>query len=538
MLRVPVLAAQSFVLALLLWDVISVARSPHLMKPTNVEFALRGSVVRAVLAVLYARVSSKEQEQEGFSIPAQLKLLREYAVRTGFQIVREFVDVETAKNPGREQFGNMLKFLQGSSEVGVILVEKTDRLYRNFRDLVYLEEIGASIHLVKENRVVGKDSRSSEKFQHGIMVLLAKHYIDNLSEETKKGMQEKAEQGHYPSFAPLGYRNNLLTHTIEPDPERAPMIRRAFEIYATGACSLSVLRKTLIAEGLGYRKSGKAICKGTLAHLLKSPIYYGNFVWNGKRYRGKHEPLVSRELFDSVQRAIHRTGKQKMTKRGFPYTGLLICGHCGCTITAEIKKSRYVYYHCTKSKGNCPGIYLRQEDIERELTDLLKLIKIPETTVGWIKDALRLSHAQERIFHADALESLNARHKKLQNLLDQAYQDKLEGIITAEYWRTKSADWQAEQETILSRMRNHHAANKDYFDHGAKILELAERAHYLFVRQNADEKRKLLNIVLSNCTLTGGTLSPTWNLPFNLIAQGVETKDWLPGQDSNLQPFG
>ncbi len=505
------------------------------MKKNRLQSDLTTSPTRAVV---YARVSSKEQEQEGFSIPAQLKLLREHAAREGFEIVREFVDVETAKTPGREQFVSMLKFLEGSSEVKTILVEKTDRLYRNLSDLVSLDRIGAEIHLVKENRAVSKDSRSSEKFQHGIMVLLAQHYIDNLSEETKKGMLEKAEQGHYPSFAPLGYRNNLLTHTIEPDPERAPLIRRAFEIYSTGGCWLSVLRKNLIAEGLGYRKSGKPISKGTLAHLLKNPVYCGDFVWKGKRYRGKHQPIVSRELFESVQEAFHRTGKQKLTKRGFPYTGLLICGHCGCTITAEIKKGRYVYYHCTKSRGDCPGPYIRQEDLEQELGELLKLIKIPETTLGWIKDALRLSHEQERSFHNEALESLNARYSKLQNMLDQAYQDKLEGTITPEYWKAKSGEWHAEQETILTHTRSHQTANKSYLAQGVRILELAEKAHSLFVSQKAEEKRKLLNIVLSNCTLTAGTLSPTWNLPFNLIAQAVKTEDWLPGQDSNLQHFG
>lgn len=530
MLLVSAQAAQIFLLARRVLDGISRASPVSSMKRSKLD---SDPITSPTKAVLYARVSSKEQEQEGFSIPAQLKLLYAYASRVGFEIVHEFVDVETAKTPGREQFGGMVKFLQSSPEIKTILVEKTDRLYRNFSDLVSLDRVGAEIHLVKENRVVGKDSRSSEKFQHGIMVLLAKHYIDNLSEETKKGMQEKAEQGIYPSFAPLGYRNNLLTHTIEPDVDRAPLIRRAFEIYSTGSCSLSVLRKKLIAEGLGYRKSGNPICRATLAHLLKNPVYHGDFIWNGKYYRGKHQPIVSRELFESVQEAFHKTGKQKLTKRNFPYTGLLICGYCGCTVTAEIKKGRYIYYHCTKSKGDCPGYYIRQEALEQQLVALLKLIKIPESTLGWIKDALRLSNEHERNFHNDAMESLNVRCRKLQAMLDQAYQDKLEGTITPDYWKAKSREWQAEQDTILTRIRSHQTANKSYFDQGVRILELAEKAHSLFVRQKSEEKRKLLNIVVSNCTLTTGSLSPTWNLPFDLIAQGVKTEDWLPGLDSN-----
>jgi site-specific DNA recombinase len=168
-------------------------------------------------AVIYARVSSKEQEKEGFSIPAQLKLLHEYALERGFCVIKEFIDVETAKAAGRLQFGEMVRFLQAYREARDILVEKTDRLYRNFKDYVTLEDLDLVVHLVKENEVLSKDSRSHTKFIHGIKVLMAKNYIDNLSEETKKGMREKAEQGHYPSFVPLGYRNNRETKRIEID---------------------------------------------------------------------------------------------------------------------------------------------------------------------------------------------------------------------------------------------------------------------------------------------------------------------------------
>src|SRR6266853_3294483 len=172
-------------------------------------------------AVKYGRVSSKEQEKEGFSIPAQWKLLDHYAMSEGFRVVREFVDVETAKKPGRAGFDEMTKFLKRSSSVRVLLVEKTDRLYRNLKDYVTMDELDLEIHFVKESVVLSKDSRSSENFKHCIKVLMAKNYIDNLSEETRKGMLEKAEQGIWPSFAPLGYLNvpdSNGRRIIEPDP--------------------------------------------------------------------------------------------------------------------------------------------------------------------------------------------------------------------------------------------------------------------------------------------------------------------------------
>ena len=146
-------------------------------------------------AVIYARVSSKEQEKEGYSIPAQLKLLKQYAAAQGISIAREFVDVETAKQTVRTNFGEMVTHLKEHPSVRTLLVEKTDRLYRNLKDWVTLDELDLESHLVKEGAVLSRDSRSSEKFMHGIKVLMAKNYIDNLSEEARKGMMEKAEQG-------------------------------------------------------------------------------------------------------------------------------------------------------------------------------------------------------------------------------------------------------------------------------------------------------------------------------------------------------
>jgi site-specific DNA recombinase len=180
------------------------------------------------IAVVYARVSSKEQEKEGFSIPAQLKLLRGYAADHRLTVIEEFVDVETAKRSGRPGFTAMVEFFKKHGKAKssenirrILLVEKTDRLYRNLKDWVTLDDLDVEIHLVKENVILARDSRSSEKFMHGIKVLMAKNYIDNLSEETQKGMLDKAAQGIYPSFAPLGYRNvdgPNDKRLIEPDP--------------------------------------------------------------------------------------------------------------------------------------------------------------------------------------------------------------------------------------------------------------------------------------------------------------------------------
>src|SRR5215208_1668350 len=246
-------------------------------------------------AVIYARVSSKEQEKEGFSIPAQLKLLKEYAAANGFAIAQEYIDVETAKQTGRAAFGEMVAYLKAHPFVRVMLVEKTDRLYRNLKDWVTVDELDVEMHFPKEGVVLSRESRSSEKFMHGIKVLMAKNYIDNLSEEASKGMQEKAEQGIWPTRSPLGYRNVIASDSkkvIEPDPEIAPLVTRLFEWYATGMLSLRQAAKKVREAGLAYRRSGTPVPVSTIHKILRNRLYFGEFEWNGRIYQGKHQPLI------------------------------------------------------------------------------------------------------------------------------------------------------------------------------------------------------------------------------------------------------
>lgn len=226
-------------------------------------------------AISYTRVSSREQQEEGFSLGAQSGVLRTYADRNGLSIVRTFEDVETAKVSGRKQFGEMVKWLNKNRSCRILLVEKTDRLYRNLRDAVTLEDLDIEIHLVKEGQVISKDSKSQAKFMHGINLVVARNYSDNLKEEVKKGMQEKCRQGVFPGHAPFGYRNDKATRTIEIDPVDSPMVLRLMEAYATGAHTLSTLRKMLKTD------FGKTMSKASIDWVLKNRFYIGEFQWGG-----------------------------------------------------------------------------------------------------------------------------------------------------------------------------------------------------------------------------------------------------------------
>ena len=474
-------------------------------------------------AVLYARVSSKEQEKEGYSIPAQQRLLREYAQEHDLRIVEEFVDVETAKKAGRAAFGEMLAFLGQDRDCRIVLVEKTDRLYRNFKDWVLLDELDLQIHLVKQGSIASKGSRSSDKFFYAIQVVMAKNYIDNLAEETSKGMLEKAKQGIWPSRAPLGYVNvtdGSGRKCIEPDPEIAPIIRHLYERYSTGKHSIQDLTREARESGFAYRKSGGSVPRSQVHKILRNRIYSGDFDWNGKTYKGTFEPIVTKELWDRVQHVMDKRSRSAPTRSEHPFafSGLVSCGYCGRLLVGERKKEKYVYYHCAGPNRTCPEPYVREEALEAHFAEALRALAFDEEVAEWIVDALRQSHEDEKRHHDAAVARLQGEYKRLQNRLDAMYVDKLDGVVDAAFYENKCAEWQEEQDKILGRIEDHQAANRSYLEEGGKLLDLARRAGELFEAQEVREKRRLLEFVLSNSVWKGGKLSVEYRQPFDLLA--------------------
>lgn len=482
--------------------------------------------------IIYARVSSKDQETEGYSIPAQLKALREYASKNNLLVLKEFTDVETAKKAGRTEFNKMLTFIAENKNIKHILVEKTDRLLRNIADYAILDRLiehsDAVIHLVKENVILSRDSRSNEKFVFGIRALMAKNYVDNLSEEVRKGMNEKAAQGVYPSWAPYGYVNGKSEgrKTILVDPETAPYVKQMFELYATGSYSLLTLRKKMLEDGMIYR-NGKNFYKSKIETILKNEFYTGVFFWKGKKYsHASHEPLVSKELFAAVQAKLTNPFKSKSRKGLFPYTNLITCKSCGCKLTAEIKKEKYIYYRCTGYKGNCKQAYIRQEAIETHFEGILASIHIPESFQALVLQGIKESLKEKIEYHNHLVTKLEQQIKVLQNRIDQTYCDKLDGKISEEFWLIKTKQWMAEKELLSLKLFSAQKADTLYLENANLILELAKRAHELFKVQNADQKRKLVELLLSNCSYNGENIDLELKPVFSMIIKSSESGNW------------
>lgn len=506
-------------------------------------------------AVVYARVSSKEQEKEGFSIPAQLKLLKEYAAAQGLEVAQEYVDVETAKQTGRAAFGEMAAYLRAHPSIRALLVEKTDRLYRNLKDWVTVDDLDVEIHFPKEGVVLSKESRSSEKFMHGIKVLMAKNYIDNLSEEARKGMQEKAEQGIWPTRTPLGYRNITGAdgkRIIAIDPAVAPMVAKLFEWYATGHYSVNDI--TIKARGLGlvYRKSGAMIPASTVNSILRNRLYCGQFEWNGKLFQGRHEPIVSVDLWERVQDVMdgRLIRKHRRSKHEFAFSGLIACAKCGCAVIGEIKKQRYVYYHCTGYADKCQGkpatcrrTHVREELLERQFSKLLGRLHFDEEVLEWVRDALHASHADQRREHEEAIKRHQTEYQRLQDRINAMYVDKLDGVVDTAFFDKMSSQWREEQNRCQREIDRLQEADKSYMDEGVQILELARDAQRLFESQQPRQKRRLLKFLLSNCSWDDGEVVATFRQPFDFLAEtnliaaegkgaataiSTKTEIWLP----------
>lgn len=453
-------------------------------------------------AVIYARVSSKEQE-EGYSIDAQLALLRGYAAGKGLEVIAECVEAETAKSTGRPQFARMVALLkQGTA---VVIVEKTDRLYRNLKDRVTLDETGAEIHLVKESTVLGPNSKSHEKFIHDIKVVVAKNYIDNLSEEVKKGMTEKARQGLYPSSAPYGYRNVIAAgqRIIEPDPAIAPGVVRLFESYAKGEVSLARLGVYATLLGLRSRK-GNPLHHSTVQYILTNPIYMGDFDWDGHRYEGSHEPIITRELWLKVQGVMNRrTQNEPRAKREFTYSGLVRCAVCGCVATPYEKKGKYVYYACSGARG-CRRVGIREERLHEAICGLLDGLLIHPALLDALRAGFRDLAKEQGLEHRGQIDLLMRRREELTAKLERLYCDRVAGNVGEGTYSKLMGEWSTALDEVNTAISQHDRANVATWDDNVCILEMVSNCSNRFKTAQSARKREIAKWALSNFSIQDG----------------------------------
>ncbi|MCB9684374.1 MAG: recombinase family protein [Alphaproteobacteria bacterium] len=322
--------------------------------------------------------------------------------------------------------------------------------------------------------MLSEGSRSSEKFIHGIKVLMAKNYIDNLSEETRKGMFEKVQQGIWPGPAPLGYRNIRRAdgkNVIEVDLDVAPKVVQLFQRYASGDVALSELVKW--ADSVGLRsKKGNKIHKTAIHYILRNRIYVGEFSWQGTTWPAKHQPLISRELFEKVgDRLEARALVSRNTQfREFAFSGILWCGWCASEdktylLVPENHKVKYTYYTCQECKKLGRVVYHREHIIEAAFLEQLKQLWIEPEVLEQLREALHASHAEIVAARNREVARLQQQIGQIQQRLDRAYDDRLDGRLSIEEYERRAQGWRDDQGRLFVELDAH--AKRRSGHHGA-----------------------------------------------------------------------
>jgi site-specific DNA recombinase len=477
---------------------------------------------------LYARKSTDEPERQVLSIEAQLFELQEYARKEGLHIVREFVESKTAKEPGREIFNDMIARIEEGEAEGIVAWHP-DRLARNSIDggrVIYLVDTGKVTTL--KFPTFWFDSTPQGKFMLSIAFGQSKYYVDNLSENIRRGIRQKLRNGIWPAYAPLGYVNDKEKRCIVVDKPKAKLIKKAFELYASGEYPLSEIRKRINIVGL-VGKKGKLLSVSNYQYMLKNPIYYGVIRYNGEMYDGKHEPIVTKKLFDTVAEVMKRKSKPKGRRlKYYVYRGFFRCGECGCFITTETQKG-HNYLRCTKRKNPCTQRYVREEIITSQGQEEIKKVSLSS---AWV-DACVLELEKERTQKIQAESSfvLKLRNElvEIEQKLDSLLDLQLNGALSQEEYIAKKTKLLNQKIDISEKISASTQKSNNRFEPLINFLKATNQAEKIALQENPEGIRDFLKKIGSNHLVRDRALSLALKKPWRVAQKwhSVSLRDTL-----------
>lgn len=458
-------------------------------------------------AVIYARVSSEEQAKHGFSIENQKRQCEEFAERSGYYVVKTFVDEgKSAKNLDRPEIQELISYCsKKKNNVKAVIIWRLDRISRNTTDYhgvlrPLFEYKGIKLLSATEANVATIEG----ELMRNIGISVAEYERKATGVRTLAVLRHKAEQGEYPHKAPLGYKNISRedgSKTIVFDENYAFYVKQAFNLYDSGMYSLRSLTDKLYQDGL-RSKAGKRIPKTSIEHILKNIFYTGVFKFEDKIYENaKHSAIISKELFYRVQDRLIDPNKTRKHNIDFAYTGLIRCGYCGCLLTAELKKGKYIYYHCTGNKGgNCKRDYINETKIDKSIAEILKLIIIPQDIREKISNELKIVHLKKQGYSKEVKTNILKQIQTLENRIEQAFILKLDGTITHDFWKTQNDKWQTEKDKLKIQLDEIDKLDREFYDKADILLGFTDNAYKYFVQGNIKQKRKILEIISDEIT--------------------------------------
>lgn len=505
-------------------------------------------------AIIFARVSTKRQEKEGLSLrKIQLPNARNYAKQNNLTVVKEFIVGETGGDQkARKNFDEMIDYVKKNKDVTEIVSFRVDRLTRNFRDAVTMDDLrknhGKFLHLIDDRLVLHSDSPARDLTQWNVKVFIAQEYINRVTEDGNGTKYQKLENGELPWCAPYGYKHVVISQrpkrksviTVEP---KATIVRQIYLRYATGSYSCASLAKSINSE------FGTHMNKGQIHHILTDKFYAGVMIdkKTGKEYPHFYERLVGDDIYEQCMAVIsgHSTKRQRFDGITSTYRGLITCADCGCTITPDPKKKklangkikRYFYYHCTNGKGKHKSLTnITEEELDNAIRQVLKQFNIPQQRMEQLRKELNEAHESKNSFYEEQRKEIVARRKQLSNRQQKAYDTLMDGGITLDKYNENNARYEAELAEIQRKEERLDNADQHFYITVGYLLSLFEHAEQLFEVAETDEKKQIIGLILSNLKLDGKKLTFTLKKPFNSLLSQPKGLLWLALQDLIRNP--
>ena len=487
-------------------------------------------------AVSYLRVSTQAQvdtdyNPQGFSIPSQRQLNEHKAADLKAEIVQEFVEPGgSGRNINRKAMQRMLSFLAEDGHIDYVIVSYIDRFARRLQDHIMLkleiEKTGAKLVSATENI----DDGSSGQLIEGVLAVVAEFQSNHNVKKVKDGLQRKAETGGTPGRAPIGYQNvfeefeGRTVRVVRIDPERGPIVKWAFEMYATGEWSIRRLTDALDSRGLRTnrtaRHSGRPLSMSSVAHTLSNPYYLGFVIHNGAQYPGRHEPLIGQSTFDKVQEtlAANLCGEKQRKNRRY-LTSTLYCGYCGSRMCFSRNKGRggtYEYWICLgrqKLRAPCVQRFVAEEAIEDEVIRYWQRVTLSAEKIGELQHALDTSLEAIRKTGAEKITELRHRIGRLRGqereLLSLRYDRAISRELFAEEQQRIATDIASAEREITS----YELTDCDYGKLYAMAADLLLRFPSIYAAAPPNVRRQCNRAIFSRLYLkgpkvTGAVLTP------------------------------
>ncbi len=484
-------------------------------------------------AILLARVSSREQE-EGQSIPAQVRRLTEYALRKNLTIEETAQLTESSTKETRKQFDSLIATIKKSKETIALVTDTVDRLQRSFRETPLLDELRKQgkieLHFLREGLVVSKESNSAQLLQWDIGVLFASSYVRQHGDNVKRSIEQGLHNGKWYSKAPFGYKNTRLSNnekTIEIDQEEAPYVIKMFQLYATGTHSFQTIVNEMNKLGQTNTRDNRIITS-RVETILKNPFYCGIMRVKGKLYKHIYAPLIPESLFNLVQDI--RVGRKKapvhFVSKPILLRGLIRCKNCECTVSGDIKKQKYTYYSCNNSKGICRRKWIREEKILTPLLGCLDKLYLSDQQIQDMVEFLTKAYTKDQVHFKQAQESLKRELNHLQKRISKLIDMHLDGEIDSDTYHMKLEEYKQRQRTITTEIKTYDESPDATIITAKTVLDLARRSKDIFMSSKLNQKQQLLRCIFSNLKLDDEKLLVELHEPFLSMTKYTDQPVW------------